>query len=154
MVGILLHRDAGAVSLDDLNDDNDISSIDSHHCRHHSRHCDHHRARAQYQQVLRRWLRRRLYTLSGLLSCNQMRSALPCHHNRHRHHQHCHHNCHHYRHRHPHAIVIITKKAFVIYASSSNLLSLSRPQVKWRLMIASCYRRAGNYHKVSKKMST
>ena len=48
-------------------------------------------------------------------------------------------------------IVIITKKAIVIFTSSSNLLSLSRLQVKWRLMIASCYRRAGNYHKVSKK---
>ena len=50
-------------------------------------------------------------------------------------------------------IVIITKKAFVIYASLSNPLSLSRSQVKWRLMIASCYRRAGNYHKVSKELS-
>ena len=50
-------------------------------------------------------------------------------------------------------IVIIIREAFVIYASSSNLLSLSRSQVKWRLMIASCYRRAGNYHKVSKKLS-
>ena len=49
-------------------------------------------------------------------------------------------------------IVIIIREAFVIYASSSNLLSLSRPQVKWRLMIASCYRRAGNYHKVSKNL--